>query len=136
LNLRTARYYVRGMNKLGPYSRERTLAKIDGRTREGKLLAAIRADLAAHVGGAPSATQRVLISRAASLSLQLAMMERNAAEKGGTMSERDGRQYLAWNNSLTRLMRQIGIKATTPAAPVLSDHLAGIAARRGQQAAA
>jgi hypothetical protein len=40
------------------------LAKLDKRTKEGKALAELRDELTRHVGGAPSAVQRVLIERA------------------------------------------------------------------------
>ena len=38
------------------------LAKLDRRTKEGKALAELRDELTRHVGGAPSAVQRVLIT--------------------------------------------------------------------------
>ena len=50
--------------QIGPYSRPHMLAKIDGRTKEARLLEAARASLARHVGGSPNDIQRVLIERA------------------------------------------------------------------------
>jgi hypothetical protein len=50
--------------QLGPRSRPHMLAKLDKRTKEGKALAELRDELTRHVGGAPSAVQRVLIERA------------------------------------------------------------------------
>jgi hypothetical protein len=44
------------------------------------------------------------------------------------MSERNGRQYLAWSNSLTRVLNQIGLKGAAERAPSLQDYLAGRAA--------
>ena len=52
------------MSQIGPYSRPATLAKLDGRTRESRLMQTARAELSAHVGGKPSAVQRRLIDRA------------------------------------------------------------------------
>jgi hypothetical protein len=108
------------MPKLGPYSRNATLTKLDGRTKEARLVQSLRAELAAHVGGKPSATQHALIEQAAQLRLRLAVMDRKYAE-GGTLTDHDSRVYLAWSNSLSRLMRQLGTKAAPKPAPSLSD---------------
>src|SRR4249920_2497374 len=99
------------MRKIGPHSRPDKLAIVDGRLAEGKLMARVRAELTQHLGGKPSATQKILIDRAAALSLRIHLMDRESA-RSREMSERNGRQYLAWHNSLTRLLRQIGM---TPA---------------------
>ncbi len=112
------------MRPLGPYSRS-ALANLDGRTKEARLLRDFRADLAAHVGGKPSATQAALIQQAAMLQLHIALMDRKAAEGAGGLSVRDGREYLAWANALSRLLRQLGTKGTAAAPPSLADHLAG-----------
>ena len=56
---------------VGPYSKPATLAKLDGRTREARLMRDTRAALTRHVGGSPSATQRMLVERAATLSLHV-----------------------------------------------------------------
>lgn len=110
------------MHPIGPYSRPESLAKISGRTREGRIVRGVRADLTAHVGGRPSATQRVLIDRAAMLTLQIAMLD--AKQAGGGMTAHDSREYLAWTNTLTRLMRQLGMKGVTERTPTLAEHLA------------
>ena len=96
------------MRQIGPYSKPNRLAILDGRTMEAKLMARIRRELTEHVGGSPTATQRILIDRAAALSLRLQLMDREAA-RSGDMSERNGRQYLAWSASLTRVVKQIGL---------------------------
>ena len=107
---------------IGPYSLPGALAKLDGRTREARLMREARAELVAHVGGTPSATQRVLIERAANLTLQIAMLD--AKHAAGGMTEHDGRQYLAWVNTLTRLMRQLGMNGAAPRVPTLAEHIA------------
>jgi hypothetical protein len=84
------------------------LAKIDRRRREARLLETTRADLAAHVGGAPSAVQRRLIERAAMLTLHVALFDERAIAAQG-MSERDAREYLAYSNSLTRTLKALGV---------------------------
>lgn len=101
------------MPKIGPHSRPDRLQIIDGRRAESKLLASVKKDLTAHLGGKPSAVQRMLIDRIAALSLRCHLMERESAQSG-EMSERNGRSYLAWSNSLTRALRQIGLDAVPP----------------------
>ena len=92
---------------IGPHSRPHMLAKLDQRTRESRLLKAVRRDLTAHVGGKPSATQRALIERAARLSLYIEVMDRESMSTG-TMTERNSRQYLAWVNALRLALRELG----------------------------
>ena len=111
----------------GPYSRPESLGKISGRTREGRILKGVRAELAAHVGGKPSATQRALIERAAMLTLRIALMD--AKEPDGTLSERDAREYLAWTNTLTRLMRQLGMQGVAERPKTLAEVRAAHAAQ-------
>jgi hypothetical protein len=101
----------------------RPLGRPDGRTKEGRLLTAIRAELTAHVGGAPSATQKALIEQAAQIRLRLAMMDKQFAETG-EMVEHNSRVYLAWSNSYARLLRQLGLKGTSEKAPTLRGYIA------------
>src|SRR3984885_12043275 len=102
--------YAREMPKIGPHSRPDKLQIVDGRLAEGRLMARVRAELTQHLGGKPTAPQRILIDRAAALSLRLHLMDRESA-RSGEMTERNGRQYLAWSNSLTRVLNQIGLAA-------------------------
>jgi hypothetical protein len=67
----------------------------------------VRSDLVKHCGGKPSATQKALIERAAWLSLYVARLDAKAMESGA-MTEHDAKQYLAWSNSLSRTMKQLG----------------------------
>jgi hypothetical protein len=118
---------------LGPHSRPHMLAKLDQRTRESRLLAAVRRDLTAHVGGRPSATQRALIERCARLSLYIEAMDRDSMASG-TMSERNSRSYLAWSNSLRLALRDLGKAAAVAQPPslerIIADHRAEDAPRR------
>jgi hypothetical protein len=95
---------------LNPQCRLSTIAKLDQRTKEARLMRETRADLTAHVGGTPSVTQRALIEQVVQLYLRLAVMDRRFMETGEVQ---DNRIYLAWANSLSRLLRQLG---WTPAA--------------------
>jgi hypothetical protein len=104
------------------------LANLDGRTREAKLLRRVKAELTAHVGGNPSATQRALIERVAMLTLRIHAMDEKCA--GGDMTELDTRTYLAWSNTLARTVKLLGIKGEAAKPPSLHDIFA-----KGQAAA-
>lgn len=118
------------MPALGPYSRPASLARLDGRSREARLLAQVRRDLTAHCGGSPSATQGRLIERCAWLSLHVAQLDAKAAA-GGALTEHDARTYLAWSNALGRALRDLGLKGAPPPARSLADYLTS---RRGAEA--
>ena len=61
----------------------------------------------------------MLIERAVQLSLQIALLEAKQAQ--GAFTEHDSRTYLAWSNSLTRLMKQIGMKGAAERPRTLAD---------------
>jgi hypothetical protein len=115
------------MANIGPHSRPGILAVIDGRRAEAKLMRDVRAELTAHCGGSPSATQRMIITRAVMLSLRLHLMDKRFAETGA-QTDHDSRCYLAWSNSLTRTLRELGVKGAAERAPTLQDYFAGRAA--------
>jgi hypothetical protein len=106
------------------------LARLDWRTREAKLLTAIRVELTQHVGSS-SAVQRALIERASRLLVCLEVMDRQALESGG-MSERNSKQYLAWCGQLRLTLREIGVKAapTKGDAATLAEYLTSKAGGR------
>ncbi len=119
---------ARNLPTIGPHSRPGRLAIIDGRRAEAKLMQSVRSDLARHCGGSPSTVQRMLIDRAAALTLRLHLMDR-AAGQDGAMSERNGREYLAWHNSLVRTLARLGLDPAKPTnsgprAPSLAEILA------------
>ena len=116
------------MAKIGPHSRPDVLQIVDGRRAEAKLMARIREELSQHLGGKPNVARQILIDRAAALSLRIHLMDRETA-RSGMMSERNGRQYLAWNNSLTWVMNQIGLKSVVDEPPTLQDYLAARSAQ-------
>ena len=113
---------------IGPYSRPHTLAKLDRRTREARLMQPTRAALVAHVGGRPTAVQAALIEQAVQLHLRIAAIDRKFTETG-QQTDRDSRTYLAWANTYGRLLARLGL-AATPAASrdlrtILADRAAG-----------
>ena len=94
-------------------------------------MAKLEAALTAHVGGAPSAPQRVLIQRAAWLQLHLAQLDAQLINKGGIATGHDTNQYLAWSNGLARLLNQLGLDAAAATPPTMAD----LAADHRQEAA-
>jgi hypothetical protein len=111
------------MARIGPHSTPEMLAKVDGRTREARLMRRVAANLRAHVGGSPSAVQEQLIQRAAMLTLHVALFDRRALEGDG-LSERDSRSYLAYANGLARILKLLGLKSADSRQPNIREMLA------------
>lgn len=113
------------MSRIGPYSSSSSLTKIDGRSADGRFLRRVRAELALHCGGKPSATQHALIDRIAWLRLRIAAMDARTAAST-QLTEHDSRTYLAWVGAMSRLMRELGPAVPTAAdkPPSLKDYLA------------
>jgi hypothetical protein len=109
-------------SRIGPYSRPATLSRIDGRSREARFRRDLRAQLVQHVGGAPSATQAALIELAVDTSLQIELMKRRRDE-AGALTPHDHHVFLAWLNTLSRTMRQLGLKGAAEHSPSLADYL-------------
>lgn len=108
---------------IGPHSRAGALGALDRRGREARLLQATIDGLLRHLGGAPSIAQRMLVERAGWLTLHLALMDRQAVQDG-RLSERNGREFLAWHNSLVKTLRAIGLKGIAERGPSLAEMLA------------
>lgn len=91
----------------------------------------IRAELVGHLGGEErvSAVQRQLIARVAILTLYTSKFDERALARGG-LSERDSHQYLAYSNSLTRALAQLGLKGVAAKPASLGEYLAAKAAQR------
>lgn len=83
----------------------------------------VRDELTAHVGGKPSATQRLLIERCATLSLKIHLMDRAELQSEFT-SEKNAREYLVWTNVLSRILRQIGMKGAPEQPPSIMEMFA------------
>jgi hypothetical protein len=96
-----------------PHSKSRQLAKIDYRTSEGLIVKGLRRDLIKHLGGQPTAIERVLIERCCWLQIRLAMLDKKLAT-GREFTEIDSNVYLAWSNTLTRTLTRLGLKPSKP----------------------
>jgi hypothetical protein len=122
--------------KIGPWSSPNRLTRIDGRTRESKLVRETRAELLAHVGPNPSAVQLMLIEQLIQLKLRISVMDRKWI-KTGKATDLDNRTYLAWVNTFGRLLERLGVREPSPALlepPTgLADHIAATAPQAAQQ---
>jgi hypothetical protein len=109
---------------IGPHSRlfARGSSAIDGRSREGRYIAAIRAQLVAHLGGAPSAPQRMIVDRLAVVALRLALFDEKIT--AGSLTDNDARTYGALHNSFRLLIREIGIKPSVARPLTLAETIA------------
>ncbi len=58
----------------------------------------------------------MLINQAVQLTVRIASMDRKFTETE-QQTEHDSRTYLAWANSLSRLLRQLGLKVAPPPLP-------------------
>jgi hypothetical protein len=79
------------------------------RTKEGELYRATVRQLVAHVGGKPSPAEALIIGRIAWLQVHLAHIDERAMLDGG-LSPHATREYLAWSNSLAKLIGRLGMK--------------------------
>jgi hypothetical protein len=107
--------------RLGPYSKATSLTAIDGRCRAARQIREFTAELVKHLGGNPTAAQRVLVNAAAVKHAKMVML----ADKILADSELDldlaTRTFLAWSNSLRRDLEAIGLarpEVQLPAAPL------------------
>lgn len=71
-------------------------------------MAAIRRDLTEHVGGSPSATEKLLIDRLARIALRLELFERKFTD--GDVTDHDGRTYGALQNAFRLMIRELGLR--------------------------
>ena len=110
------------MTAVGPYSRPHRLRKLDGRTKEAKLLRAVTAQLIAHLGGKATVTEKILVDQCAQLCLRLAQLNDKMAS--GSLSETDNKVYVCFSNTLSRMMRQLGLDARKAAPPTLDGYIA------------
>jgi hypothetical protein len=108
--------------KVNPEASHERISALDGRSAEKRLMKRFREELTAHVGGNPSPTQRAIIEQAASLALRMRLMDQRFLTNAG-MSQHDSRTYLAWSNTYTLTLRQLGLKGAASAPKSLADHI-------------
>lgn len=94
---------------VGPFSRDRSLTTLDKRTKAGRVLRQTRADLAHHVGGDPSAAERLIIESAAVKATRLFLLSEKLLG-GGDISDGSDNHALAWLNSLRLDLAALGLE--------------------------
>jgi hypothetical protein len=72
-------------------------------------MARVRRDLTAQIGGEPTAIQRLLIQRAAMLTLRLAKLDDKIVGETGNLTLHDTNFVIAWQNALTRVLVALDI---------------------------
>jgi hypothetical protein len=95
----------------------------------------VRAELTRHCGSRPSATQKMLIERAATLTGYLSRLDAEALSPDG-MSDHRRREYLAADGSLRRVLRELGSKGVPEAPQSLQDYLRERTEQRAAEAEA
>lgn len=103
-------------------------------TREGEMYRRVVRDLRDQVGGQPSAAEELMIGRIAWLQVHLAHIDERTL-RDGELSPNATREYLAWANSLSRMLQALGLAEKPKPAKTLAEHLAEKAAQAAAQAA-
>jgi hypothetical protein len=105
-----AHRYSHEAHAVGPHSRPHSLARLDGRTKEGAVFTRVKAELTEYIGN-PNIVERMIIERCAWLAVRLAMLDRKI-EQGRDFTLVDSNTYLAWHNSFVRSLARLGIRPT------------------------
>ena len=107
--------------RIGPYSHPTRIAKVDRRTREGKVMHQIAQALREHVGD-PSVPEQMIIETTAFLWVQVNLLAPRVME-GSASSDLGDRQVLAYINQLKRNLETLGLKPEGKGEPRLRDLL-------------
>jgi hypothetical protein len=99
------------------------LDDIDGRSKEGRFLSAVQADLVQHIGGSPTVGQSLLIRRIARTMLSLEILDLKLAS--GNWNECDARTQGGLNNNVRLSLRELGLRPPAAKRPSLADVLRG-----------
>ena len=114
--------------RIGPHSRAfragGTGAGIDGRSKEGRYLRRVIAELTAQLGREPTFAEGLLIRRAARASLILDLFD-SKIMAGGAWTQVDSNTMGGVAGSLRLILRELGLKPVAPAKKVdLAEYLA------------
>ncbi len=85
------------------------IGKVDKRTKLGRFMRDTERDLIAQLGGKPSAAQRLMVKTVVLKAARLHQLESDLVEAGTEASPADY-QRLAWLNSLSRDLAELGLK--------------------------
>ena len=117
----------KGTDGLGPYSVhfQALNGKLDGRTKEARILKSTRKEVAALLGHRPNAAELAMIEQIAWLQLRVAAI--NQRLLAGSYTQFDTSVYNAHVNSLARLFAKLGVIGNgvhAPAIGALADYFA------------
>jgi hypothetical protein len=117
--------YRKDSGRIGPYSKQfakgATGDLFNGRTKEGKFIRKVEAELTAQLGGAPSFSQVLLIRRIARLALQAENFDNRM--QNGNFTEYDGKVYGGLCNAIRLTLKELGIKAVPARTPSISEYM-------------
>jgi hypothetical protein len=118
----------RSRQRLGPYSRRFQRGVIadlfDGRSAEGRFVRRLEAELIAHVGGAPTITQRLLIDRLIKIRLQLDLLDAKLVRSKWTAH--DSRTHGGLCNAFRLTAQALGLQPPAAREKSLDEILADI----------
>lgn len=116
--------------KIGPTSRSRAIAEFDRRTKIGRLYKATMSDLVAHVGGAPTAAELLLIESITTKAVRVRLLtERLLA--GEEIATGTDHHLLAWSNAMGRELAMLGLASRArDITPTIDDIKAEHASKR------
>ena len=115
---------AKSSQKPGPLSRDHRIASLDRRTRAGRVLRTVERDLIEHVGGHPTAAERLIINSAALKATRLSLLCERLLEDRELSDSSDG-QALAWLNSMRLDLQALGLqRRVKDVTPTLSSYLA------------
>jgi hypothetical protein len=128
--------YLTSVMSLSPHRQKQArVPSRDGRSADARLMRRTRAELIAHLGGKPSATQAAIIDQIGWLTLYVTRMNRQALETAGVHSAHAAKEFLAYQNSLTRALARLGLDATPALKQTHGEWLMSLAPHSDDQVA-
>jgi len=95
--------------KIGMRSNDSRLARLDGRTKPGRVLIHTRKSLTEHVGGYPTPAERLIIESAAIKSVRLFLLSEKLLTDGVIGCDQQDEKTIAWLNSLRLDLMALGL---------------------------
>jgi hypothetical protein len=99
----------RTAKQLRPYARVHNLSMLDGRCAAAICIRDLSRELERHIGGNPTAAQKLLIREASVKNAKLGLLLDRVLKDEALDLDLATRVYLAWSNSLRRDLEALGI---------------------------
>ena len=108
---------------IGPNSNAERLRSVDGRTRLGRFMSELRAELYEALGTkTPTPMQRLIVARIVEKAARCALLSKQMLNGGGISAEAE-RRYIWHANSLRRDLATLGLDRRGPRQPGLVEAL-------------